>query len=211
MLVVRSKIQIPGLIVIMKKYLPLGLSLAALLLSGCVIRSLHPFYTEKDLAYDPALAAQWVEDDGAVWEFTGDAAAKSYKLTHTDKEGRKAEFAARLFQLDRQRYLDLLLTQLDDKSNQINSVATLHLLPAHTVVKVEGIGRELRWRWGKEAWLRDLVKEKPQAIAHLLIGNQDDPTVVLTAPTAELQAFLKQHANAEEAFMEVVTLKPRAR
>src|SRR5438445_2919029 len=36
---------------------------ATLLLTGCVVTSVYPFYTEKDLVFDAALLGDWVSAD----------------------------------------------------------------------------------------------------------------------------------------------------
>ena len=48
------------------KYIPASTGLLlAVVLSACV-PSLHPFYTETDLVFDPALLGEWVEEDIAA-------------------------------------------------------------------------------------------------------------------------------------------------
>ena len=32
-----------------------------LFLAGCVVTSIYPYYTDKDLVSDPALVGEWVE------------------------------------------------------------------------------------------------------------------------------------------------------
>lgn len=194
----------------MKKLSWLGLPIVAFLLTGCIIRSLDPFYTDKDLVYDPALAGTWQgeKEEGDTWEFTGNPAEKSYALVHTDKKGNQAEFSVRLFQLGKTRFLDCVLTELTDSDENLNEISSLHLVPTHSILKVEAIGKELRLSWGSEEKLRNLLKQNPKAIAHHRFGEKDDFGVLLTAPTAELQEFLKKHLD-DDLFIEPFTLTPK--
>jgi len=67
---------------------------AAVLLAGC-ITSLHPFYTEENLIFDPSLLGTWVvidpetgreeAEDGMTWTFT-QSGEKGYDLIVTEKE-----------------------------------------------------------------------------------------------------------------------------
>jgi hypothetical protein len=66
----------------------------ALLLAGC-ITSLHPFYTEKDLLFDPSLLGTWVavnpepgrqeEKEAMTWTFAR-SGEKSYDVVIQEKE-----------------------------------------------------------------------------------------------------------------------------
>ncbi|HXU77052.1 MAG TPA: hypothetical protein VN794_10810, partial [Methylomirabilota bacterium] len=47
------------------------LSAAAVLLAGCVVSSVCPFYTEKDLVFEPAILGSWInqKDASETWKF----------------------------------------------------------------------------------------------------------------------------------------------
>src|SRR5687767_9002144 len=73
--------------------------LACLAFAGCV-PSWDPFYTEKDLTFEPALVGTWhpvesKEGSSESWAFTK-AGEKLYELSQTDEDGYKATFNARL-------------------------------------------------------------------------------------------------------------------
>lgn len=44
------------------------LVVVAILLTGCVVKSLKPFYTEDTLAYDASLIGKWKDDKKGTWE-----------------------------------------------------------------------------------------------------------------------------------------------
>ena len=42
-----------------------------LLLSGCIVRSLHPLYTDENVIFDTRLIGQWSEEGSKeIWEFS---------------------------------------------------------------------------------------------------------------------------------------------
>src|SRR5437870_2687069 len=94
----------------MKRILLAALSLGVILIAGCVVTSIAPFYTEKDLVFDAALVGIWVDEDRGdaakeSWKFEKES-DKEYKLTLTD-DGKPSEFEAHLFKFKGQLLLDL--------------------------------------------------------------------------------------------------------
>src|SRR5579862_9385739 len=92
------------------KILKLVAAAAALsvLVTGCVVLSVYPFYTPKDLIFDPGLAGRWVQTNSTnnFWQFD-DVGGKFYLLTTRDESSTDV-FEANLFQLKQYRFLDLL-------------------------------------------------------------------------------------------------------
>src|SRR5690348_16111402 len=54
----------------MKRYTIISLA-AVVVLAGCVVTSVSPFYTQADLVYEPSLAGNWMQAKGGseVWRF----------------------------------------------------------------------------------------------------------------------------------------------
>lgn len=174
--------------------------LIGLALVGCV-PSWNPFYTDKDLVFDPALVGTWrpveaKESSKETWAFTK-AGDKLYQLQETDEEGRKAVFEVRLFQLSGQRFVDLYLTKVEEDGLKVNAWAGISLVPAHLLLKVEQIEPSLKLAATNPDWMQKFLKKDPSAIAHQVVG---DGSIVLTAGTAELQRFLLAHRNDAEFF-----------
>ena len=172
-----------------------GLILIAFLLAGCWPKSLHPFYTEKDVITDPKLAGKWLDtEDGkvdATWTFT-EAENKRYDLVIRDDKDEVYKFDARLFILDGQRYLDLFSQKRD-----------MSIIPAHHLLKVTELGSGLQFSTPNFEWLDKWLKENPKALAHLRVmdpenrENRDHDEPVLTAETKDLQSFLRKHKDEE--------------
>ncbi len=187
----------------LKNILLTGLMLG--LLPACV-PSVNPLYTEKDLVFDPALVGEWSPDGSKeTWRFEK-VGEKRYGLTHTDDDGRKAEFDVRLVKLKKHRFLDLYLVNPGGADWKPNNLATFSMIvrPGHMFMKVTQIEPELELSFLDPDWLEDLLKEDPKAIRHerLRFGadEHDEGRLVLTAGTRELQRFVLKYADDEKAF-----------
>jgi hypothetical protein len=174
------------------------LLLFALVLAGCV-PSWNPFYTEKDLVFDPALVGTWrpveaKESSKEGWEFskTGD---KLYQLAQTDEEGRKAAFEARLFKLKDHLFLDLYLTKVEGDEVKVNAWAGFSLVPAHLLLKMDLTEPALKLATVNPDWMKTFLKQHPKAIAHRVVS---DGSIVLAASTEELQKFVLAHLDDQD-------------
>lgn len=180
-----------------------GLLIALLFITGCLVRSINPLYTEKNLIFDENLLGEW-KAEGEVWKFSKQD--NGYLLTHIDKEGKKAEFEVHLLKLGKYRFLDIYLKEFDeDLGKKLNGFGLLHLIPVHSFMQVEAIEKdEVKLRFFSLDWLKKTVKQNPNIIPHILVGDKDDPDVVLTAETPKLQDFVLN--NVENAFESEITL-----
>jgi hypothetical protein len=188
----------------MKKRIVVLLSMA---LAGCV-PSWNPFYAEKDLTFDPALVGTWrpveaKESSKETWAFTK-AGDKLYQLQQTDEEGRKAAFEARLFKLKDHRFLDLYLTKVEGDQLKVNAWASISLVPAHLLLKVEQIEPALKLAAMNPDWMQTYLKQHPNAIAHRVVS---DGNIVLAASTDELQKFVLAHLGDKDFIGGAMELK----
>ncbi|GDY21856.1 hypothetical protein LBMAG56_32030 [Verrucomicrobiota bacterium] len=176
--------------------------LAAVLLAGCV-SSVFPLLTEDDLVFDPALIGIWGDSDPKnedpekeTWMFNkrdGDAASKVYTLI-IQANGRPAKFDARLGRIGGKLFLELELADLGEAEDKLNGWAKAALGRNHIIMRVQELGPNLK------LCLPDLdrfLQENPKALAH---REQAKDPLILTAPTAELQAFFIQHADNPKIF-----------
>ena len=181
----------------------LFLGLAALLLAGCVVPSLHPLFAERDYLYAPDLVGTWVPKDvreKEVWDFTEDG--RLYLLTHTDDKGRKATFHVAAGSIGTNVFLDF--SPLDPTpGTEINGLMQAHLLPVHLFAKLVKTNDDLALVALDVEWLENQLKTNATAIAHASRG--DDPPL-LTASTAELKKFVARHAHDEKAFKHAIIL-----
>jgi len=170
-------------------------------LAGCV-PSLHPIYTQKDLIFEPALVGKWspVEEgeQAEVWTFTqtGD---KSYGLTiieqNQDETVAPAEFEVHLLKLAGYFFLDLYP---EPPKNQ-NDFYSMHLVPAHTFIKMSIEGDILKLTLMDYDWLDKMIERKKVKLKHERIRDEH---IVLTAQPKQLQKFIIKYADSNEAFPE---------
>jgi hypothetical protein len=195
----------------MKTRIILLLCLAIFILQGCLVKSLHPFYTEKDIIYKKELLGQWTDKDSATWEIrqhmrtTGilkpQVPDESYEISLTDNKG-TSHFLAHLFKLEGQAYLDFLPTDIACG----NDLAGVHLVAAHSLARVDFSGGRITISWYNEDWLVDLFNKNKIRIAHERVPYDPDlkgsgsMEVILTARTEELQKFIIKYGNDPEAF-----------
>jgi hypothetical protein len=179
----------------MKKTLLLPLVGMLLVLTGCVVTSVYPFYTEKELVFEPALLGAWVDaptgtnsgSDQTVFEKDG---VLQYKLS--DGKGGES-YEAHLFKLKDQLFLDVI------SSNCKGAI------PAHSLMKVTLTESTLRISLLNYDWVKKLVEKSPKVIRHHKVYKNAETTdydFVLTADTMELQKFVLKQLKNEQAFGE---------
>ena len=173
----------------------------ALLASGCLVTSVYPFYTSKDVQFEPALAGKWSDTNKKTehWQFEqqGD---KQYKLTYS--EGTNAStMQATCFKLKGESFLDLFTTQ----DTEIEPPP----IPSHFLLRVVQLKPNLRLAPLDYDWLQKKLAAEPKALRHCLIppeAKPDDQRVVLTADTAELQKFVIANLNTRAAWTNEIVL-----
>jgi len=181
----------------------------ALFATGCIVTSVYPYYTEKDLVFEPALLGDWVgekEADQKPAEFMsverlGDM---GYRATAFGSDQTNSVIC-HLFRLKKQLFLDTCPTN-----------HSLELIPVHQVSKVTMLQTTIETANLKYKWLEELVKQHPKTIRHARVrdeesqmGNEKDLRIVLTASTAELQKFILKHLNNTNAWDEPSRSKRR--
>lgn len=170
-------------------------------LGGCVPLSLHPYYTDKDLVSRPELVGAWNPGEADETVTIEPADGNRYVLTDIDQNG-EVRFDCRLFEMDGRLFMDLYPVEVD---GEMNALLEIHLIPGHSLLRVEQIGPTLKTASLSLSWLEAYLKEDPKALAHIVA----DDRVVITAPTEDIQAFVKKHVNDEDAFDEPSEM-PRA-
>ncbi len=181
-----------------------GALLAVMLFfTSCVVTSIYPYYTDKDLASDPALPGKWVE---------AGTTNQSPEYVQIESLGEKGYWATvfgahetnsmemHLFRLKQQLFLDSFPTN-----------RSLDFVPVHQVSKVTQIGPDLETANLNYDWLAKLLEKNPNAIRHMMLrektGDEQGGRVVLTADTKELQRFILKYVNNTNAWEEPTQLK----
>ncbi len=186
----------------MKKSLWPLLAGAAVFVAGCIVTSVEPFYTSKDLTFDPALVGNWTnaKEAGERWKFEI-GATNAYRLTYTDDK-KSSVMLARLFKLEGESFLDLFTTEEKDDAQPPP-------IPAHSLLRVFQITPNLRMAMLNYEWLAEVLTQDPKALRHHIIKSEDESDkgrLVLTASTSELQDFIRKHLKTEEAWKDAFEL-----
>jgi hypothetical protein len=185
----------------MKKSLFVLSAAAAAFLAGCIVSSVSPYYTAKDLVFEPALVGDWVKESGnandEVWKFdkSGDRAYR-FTLIETQKA---TVMEAHAFKLGGQLFLDVFSLNQE-----------VDVIPPHYLLKVSQVTPTLKLSQLDNDRLRSLLQKEPNAIAHHLVKSGDSPDdlrVVLTAGTSELQKFILQQLKTNTVWTEDMELK----
>ncbi|HZR21617.1 MAG TPA: hypothetical protein VFE51_30320 [Verrucomicrobiae bacterium] len=174
----------------------------AALLAGCIVTSVHPFYTAKDVSYDPAFLGQWTNTQSPErWTFTKEG-DNSYQLTYfSGTAGEKTNVArACLFKVNDARFLDFMGK---DQDCDVMPPA----IPSHFLLRVFQVTPTLKMAALNHDWLRTVLDNNPKLLRHEMLGEKDDRRVVLTASTAELQEFLTKNLGTDEAWKDSFELK----
>lgn len=175
------------------------LVLAAMLggLGGCATPSVHPLYTDDTIVYEPALVGTWGQkDDAQTYSIT--RVGKVYHLLvkdHDPKKPQQWEFEVRLVKLGDHRYADVAAAEEERDAHEEHWGPLF--VPTHMVARFAVSGDALTVWTLRHEWLKERLDAREVSLAHTRLG----PGVILiTATTAELQAFLRAHADNPLAF-----------
>jgi hypothetical protein len=187
-----------------------------LLLTSCVVKSLHPFYTNETISFDESFIGNWKDSKNGIWKVISfkDEIMKENPIKKMKKEdlilsekysasyyierlykGITVVYLVTPFKINNQKFLDFL--PLEHQSNNDN-LLKIHTIYTHSLVKydVQKNG-EIEIRWLDEDKIEDLFKENKIKIKHEIIGALDR-TYLLTANSKELQKFVKKYMNSND-------------
>ena len=191
----------------------LGFTFLLIFLSSC-LTTLHPIFTEKDLAYDAKLIGVWIaEREGNKERVTINNLAtensvelpgnisnikeKGYLITY-QRDGELPErYIAFLARIGKHLYFDYY--PADKKEyDYIDKFFSAHLVKIHTSYRVELLNDgsfELSQLDG--SYVNNLIDQKKIRISH---ETGADGNVVITATTPELQQYLIKYSDDPEAY-----------
>ena len=173
------------------------------ILSSCLVKSLQPFYHEKDVIYNPKLIGTYLDNDSAKWVIKqhvfskgfmqGDTADNSYLVELHEEDHSISKFNVHMFELDGIQYLDFFPVLGDRFDNFIG----YHMVPVHSLARIEvKSANQLVISWFDEEWLNKLFEENRVKISHevIKVGDYEQTKeYVLTASTDELQKFIGKY------------------
>ncbi len=198
----------------LKKYiLPL---LLALFMSGCVVFSFYPIYTEDDLFPNDYLLGEFFTDDSASWNFDYIYTENEEKEKVTDSTGymlnvdenhpgkMNSVLEVHLIRLNDQLIADFYLSDYDTHDNNWElAMFDLHIVPVHTFALVDIKEDTIQLKWFDPDWLEEQIKANKVRIHH----EKNKEHILLTAKPKELQKFVKKYLNSTDAFEDGLELE----
>ena len=166
-------------------------ALLSLFLVGC-IPSLHPLYTKNELVFESSLLGIWIEEGGGIsYEFIKNDSS-SYTMIYTE-DSIPSDFTAHLLKLGDNLFLNLQ----PDEPECGNEFHKGYLIAAHSFYKVSLEKDVLRLDGLDIDWLRGLYRDRKTELSREILQGDE---FVLTASTKELQEFVLEYAENEDAF-----------
>ena len=183
----------------MKKPIVALIVMTAVFLTGCLVTSVYPFYTAKDVVSDPLVAGKWssVKEENEHWSFETNE-TKTLQLTYIKKDSTN-EIAATVFKLGGLEFMDLMG---DPTDHDVQPPP----IPSHFLFRILTNQPNLIMAALSYDWLEQTVTNNPAAIRHHFVGQGDKRRLVLTADTQELQQFVTKHVATKEAWEEPLEL-----
>ena len=175
----------------MRSIAALALGVAALAATGCLVPSLEPLYTDKELVTDSGLVGLWQEENGKDLLLIRERDAGGYVSYYFEEDKVAEAFELRLVQLGKLRFYDLF----PESKSAATSLGQCHYIPAHTFGIIARDGDRLRTDPLNADWMKDALKQNPALIAH---KDYDGPALIASTP--ELQKFALKFAAGEKAF-----------
>ena len=199
----------------MKKIaLTTAFALLLIFLSGC-LTTIHPIFTEKDLAYDSKLIGAWdTENEGKKGKVTINNLAtensvelpgnisvikqKGYFIIYQDENGKVSDqYIAFLARIGKHLYFDYF--PADKKGDRkLDEFFGVHFVRMHTSYRVEILkDGSFELTQLDEGYVRRLIEEKKIRISY---EKDADDNTVITASTKELQQYLLKYGDEPSAY-----------
>jgi len=193
----------------------------ALLLSSCVVKSLHAFYTKDILFYEPKFVGHWADSDKGFWEvepFKEVILKENHKdsvsdldedqqrlyynykdgyVVYYEKDSTKTTFLAMPFKINDQLFLDF--TPIEDREidQAHNDLYKMHLINTHSLAKLDiEVNDSASIKWLDQDKLEALIKDNKLNIKYEKVGF--DETTLLTASSEDLVKFIDNYMNSED-------------
>jgi hypothetical protein len=201
----------------MKPRTIISLIIMGMLVSSCVLSSLFPLYTEKDLRNDDGLIGKWQvgtengekdywniervdtanQNGGFFSTWTAYNTGKTYRLVAV-QDSIEQEFALHLLELNGIRYVDLYPVNVEVS----HGFLAWHMVPTHIFGKIEIYENQLILHFFDQDFFVSLIEQNKIRISHIDMNGRE----LVTAETDELQKFAKKYSDQSQAFQKPDTL-----
>jgi hypothetical protein len=181
----------------------LGVALA-LCLSGCIVQSIHPFFTEEAVIEMPNLNGMWMrilkESEGGQekpWIF-----ADNEIHTYGEKGG-SGTLHATYFKIGELLFMDTTAAEPDH--TRVSEWYEIHTAPVHIVCKVEMGKNRLLLTPINNDWLREALKKKVVSFPDPI--REENDYTLFNISSEDWMRFLQKHGKNPEAFARKNTLE----
>lgn len=166
-----------------------------LFFTSCVVTSIYPYYSDKDLVFDPAMLGDWVEASQT------NQTSEYLRFERVGEKGYRATF----FGTDETNSVDVFLFRLKQQLfvDSFPTNRSLDFVPVHQVSKLTQIGPMVETANLNYDWLQKMLEKNPKVIRHMVVrdpGEEQGGRIVLTADTKELQRFLLKYLSDTNAW-----------
>jgi hypothetical protein len=152
-------------------------------IAGCV-ESTNPFYTDNDLVEENLLVGRWENDWGLIKSSEGKTYIRTGK--NPDEQGSSGNLPGKSIMTEHFWLMKLGDHYFIDRKSPKGR---------HQILRVAIFGDRM-YLWSlNELWLNDELRVSPNMLAHKMemLPGRDQREVLITATTADLQAFLLEH------------------
>jgi hypothetical protein len=187
-----------------------AVALAATWMGGCGTPSVHPIYTKDTVIEDERIVGTWRDEDGKTIYAVSPTKESVYRLhvgsasKGNDDKGVDSDLELRLVQLGGNRFIDVCAAAAD-RSRVGDKHGTL-FVPTHMFARVKVEGDAVTVWILKQDWARKMMNDRSSGFSATPLDEKEDGPILITSDTDKLQAFLKTHAEEEDAW-QVVTLR----
>lgn len=197
------------------------LFILALVLSSCIVNSLHSFYTQDIIHFEQKFIGRWLDKDSVKWDVQSFQEVilkenhkenfselpqdqlkmyNNYKngyVVYVEKDSTKSTFLAMPFKIQDQLFLDFTPIEDRESDQAHNDLYRMHLIKTHTLAKFDITSDdEISIKWLSSKKLEELLNENKIKIKHEKVGF--DETILLTASSEELVKFIEKYMDSED-------------
>ena len=191
----------------MSKFKVLAVMFASIaVLVGCVVQSVHPFYTKEAIVAIPKeMKGEWQQlkesgepgKDISPWSFTDNT------ILTVEEKNVKSTLEAVYFKVGESLFVDCTAGEPDKElQKHMNGYWLFSIARIHHVSKVELSGDKLSLTPLNYEWVEKNLKAKNLSLPHVLRKEKDNEEgfPLFTATPKEWMGFLEKYASDKEAF-----------
>lgn len=174
-------------------------AILCLLLAGCYVQSLHPFYTKEKVMDFPKIVGDWKViqhgeryipySEQIPWKFSKDS------LEIVDDKGIRSRIKATYFKVGDAVFLDSTADDPDEHGG-IGKYWVAHVYPVHMLCKVVVEGDTLTLMPLNYDWFEKNKEKLGKEIPYIEV---DEP-MMFTATSEQWISFLQKHKDTKEVF-----------